>query len=128
MRFHPAISILLGIISAIIFSGIFFGISILACSATAWTMGVAILFGVINGGFIVTHFTKERRIKYGTYAGIIFAIAIIVSFGKPQQYDIISYNLLLLVFFALIVINGIYIEKNDSKKAEFNIDKYFKGL
>ena len=126
MKFHPAISIILGIIAAIIFFGIFFGISALAVGATAWALWVAILFGIINGGFIVTHFAKENKIKYGIYAGITFAIGVIVIWGMPPQYDIVSYNVLLFVFFSVIAITGGYIGKIGAEKTEFNIDKYFK--
>lgn len=123
-KFHPVLSIILGIIAAIIF----FGISTLAVGVTAWSIWITILFGLINGGFTITHFTKEKRIKYRIYAGIIFATTVIVNFGKPPQYNIIGYNVLLFVFFSVIAINGGCIEEISHKKTEFNVDKHLKDL
>lgn len=123
MKFHPVISILLGIMAAITI----FGITTLAFNVTLWTMLVAVPASLIIGGFIATYFTKEKKRVYSVYVGAIIAVFMVISFGRSLEYDVIAYNLLLIVFIPLITSIGGYIGKRDPNETEFEIDKYFKG-
>lgn len=98
MRFHPIISIILGVIV----SFILYFIAVLGFGAFAW-VGAAIstrpgsswsgvfllIVSYILGGFIATYFTKEKKIKYGLYEGLIL-ILIYFLWTAPIWY--LEYN------------------------------------
>ena len=74
MKVHPGISIILGIITGIILFIIsmkLFSGNVLASIASNFVIAII-------GGFIATYFTKEKKIRYGIYVGIIFS-AIFIS-------------------------------------------------
>jgi hypothetical protein len=73
MKFHPVISIILGIITGIIL----FIISIKLFSGNVLAEVASNFVIAIIGGFIATYFAKEKKIRYGIYVGIIFSVIFI---------------------------------------------------
>ena len=88
MKFHPVVSIILGIIVSFM---IFVKISL--SFSTSILILVAILFAtLILGGFIATYLTKDRKMKYGVYEGITLAVFIIIllEIAHSTELNIIS--------------------------------------
>lgn len=78
LRFHPVISIILGLIVFFILRGIavFLGASswvgaVLVIPGYSWFGTILIVISSIFGGFIATYFAKDKNMKYGILEGII---------------------------------------------------------
>ncbi|MCE7697769.1 MAG: YrzE family protein, partial [Methanobacterium paludis] len=55
-----------------------FGISMLIFGENSWVPAVAGVVALILGGFIATYFTKNKKISYGTYVGVILAVMLLI--------------------------------------------------
>lgn len=77
MRFHPIVSIISGLVVAVVLDII----SVRVFNATPVLGMAVILLGIIIGGFLATYFSKYRKIRYSFYMGLILAVlfAIIVK-------------------------------------------------
>jgi len=111
MRFHPAISIALGVITTFVFSAIvwflfFYGVPNFG-SVSSWFIPF-FTFGLLLGGFIATNFAKEMKIRYGVYEGLVVGALISI----PGLVSQIGFVLFALVLFALISGVGGYIAKS----------------
>ena len=82
MRFHPIVSIFLGVIACYILRLIGingFGVTrwvgaVLVLPEYSWFGTYLIIVSFILGGFIATYFAKERNMKYGLFEGIIIIL------------------------------------------------------
>ena len=107
MKFHPIISIILGITAAVSI----FGISMLIFGETSWIPGAVFIFAFILGGFIATYFTKIKRTRYGIYVGIIFAAMLfILGMGSYTESDI-SWAIFMPVLFSVLTGIGGFLGK-----------------
>ena len=89
VKFHPIISILLGILSFFVFTTFIVIISLFAFKST-WFMPILLFIGIPLGGFIATYFAKDKKIRYGLYEGLL--LAILTSFLKKSLFTLSSYN------------------------------------
>ena len=117
MKFHPAISIALGVITTFVFSAIvgllfFYGVPNFGI-VSSWFIPF-VIFGFLLGGFIATNFAKEMKIRYSIYEGIIMGVLVFIPGLISQMYDI-WFSLFALVFFSLISGVGGYIAKSWGK-------------
>ena len=95
MRFQPTISIILGIITAVII----FEISTLILGKTSWILTASVAAPI--GGFISNYFTEVRRVIYGAIAGFVLAVIVVISgIGTYITLDTIW---TLLIFYVLPV-------------------------
>jgi hypothetical protein len=134
MKFHPAISIALGVITTFVFStivGIFFyHISDLG-NIPSWSI-LFIIFGFLLGGFIATNFAKIKKIQYGFYEGIILGIITSITsyvgtlYVPGAQFDIFQ-GIFMVIMFALISSIGGYIAKSWGEPIQKTLS-IFKGL
>ena len=121
MKFHPVISVVLGVITTFIFL-LFVGIILMysifdAGSGSSWFIPV-LLFGFLFGGFVATNFAKEIKIRYSIYEGLIVGviISIVAYFGTlPSARIEITQELFLILIFALLSGVGGYIAKSWGK-------------
>jgi len=85
MRFHPIVSIFLGVIACYILRLIGingFGVTrwvgaVLVLPEYSWFGTYLIIVSFILGGFIATYFAKERNMRYGLFEGIIIILLLI---------------------------------------------------
>jgi MFS family permease len=134
MRFNPAISIALGVITTFVFStfvGIFFyHISNLG-NMPSWFI-LFIIFGFLLGGFIATNFAKVKKIRYGSCEGVILGIITLITsyagtlYVPGAQFDIFQ-GIFMIVMFALISSIGGYIAKSWGEPIQKTLS-IFKGL
>jgi hypothetical protein len=88
MKFHPVISIILGII--VLFVALISMVVILGPVIARNTLGIIIFSLILIGaGFIATYFTKEKKIRYSLYEGIIIA-ALAAALAVIRHNDIIT--------------------------------------
>ena len=83
MKFHPAISITLGIITVFILPPI--------CSIFTGVTPIPIIVFIVAimlGGFIATYFSKENKMQYGIYEGIIIIAIFIILAALTDTNDI----------------------------------------
>lgn len=122
MKFHPVISIVLGVITTFVFFtivGIFFYSFSNSGNMSSWFIPFAI-FGLLLGGFIATNFAKEMKIMYSSCEGAILGIIISITsysgtFYVPgAQFDIFQ-GIVMVIMFALISSIGGYIAKSWGK-------------
>ena len=128
MKFHPAISIALGIITTFVFStivGLFsYHISNLG-NMPSWSI-LFIIFGFLLGGFIATNFAKVKKIRYGFCEGIILGIITSITsyvgtlYVPGAQFDIFQ-GIFMVIMFALISSIGGYIAKSWGRTNSKNI-------
>lgn len=111
MKFHPVISIFLGVIVSVILYLIalsVFGVigwieAFIVIPGSSWFGTLLLIISYILGGFIATYLAKEKKIQYGLYEGIII-ILIFISLSIP--HSILDANVLLfsLIFYCILVI------------------------
>lgn len=120
MKFRPAISIFLGIVVTILIFGIavlFFG----EASGVLWFTG---FFAVTTGGFIATYFTKNKKIRYGLYVGIILTILMLILDLEDYNGDIGDSILFFVLFSVITCIGGFFGKITDKNKRQ----EFKKGL
>ena len=134
MRFHPVISITLGVIV----SFIVYLIAVLGFGAFAW-VGAAISahpgsswFGVlllivsyILGGFIATYFAKENKVRYGLYEGLSLILIYFLWTAPIWYLEYSSVNFLPTIFANLMILllavtGGILAKMKDKDYNGFN--------
>lgn len=79
MKFHPVISIFLGVIVSFILYLIalsVFGVigwigAFIIIPGSSWFGTLLLTISYILGGFIATYLAKEKKIQYGVYTGVI---------------------------------------------------------
>ena len=123
MRFHPVASVILGVIAAIIFFGPLWNFSIFLFGETSWALWGLIFAALIIGGFIATYFTKEKRIRYGSYVGIILAAMMILWLGFEGIIMAIFQFMFYCVFFSVIAGIGGFIVKITDKSDKYSFKK-----
>ncbi len=127
MWYNPAISIILGSVLIIV---LFFSFVIIIgsnfnngiVSNLFLIIGTLILF---IGGFIGTYFAKDRKIRYGIYVGIIFAvleITAVISHGLVGYRGIFIVIFIFLLFLLFTGIGGFV-----AKMTERNNRQLFKS-
>lgn len=101
MKFHPAISIILGLI----ISAILFAISIMTVNATSVEGNVVNISTLMVGGFIATYFSRDKKIRYSIYMGLLLAVlsSIIIYIKISNDLAVIIPGLL---YFPLIALMG----------------------
>lgn len=108
MRFHPVISIFLGIIAIFVLAGIS-GSKFFTSTSVLWDIFFTLIVLIfIAGGFIATYFTKDMRIRYGFYVGIILSV-LAVTIGVIGR-NLIGYKgtaLAVSMFLGISLITGI---------------------
>jgi putative membrane protein (TIGR04086 family) len=90
MKFHPVISIILGIV--VFFVTFFSAIAVLEYFLGRNALVAAFIIIpliLIGAGFIATYFTKEKKIRYSLYAGIIIA-AVAATLAIMDNNNIIA--------------------------------------
>lgn len=111
MKFHPVISIVLGIITTFVFFVLvgflfFYGIPNFG-NVSPWFIPF-FTFGLLFGGFLATNFAKEMKIRYSIYEGLVVGVLISI----PELISQIGFVLFALVLFSLISGVGGYIAKS----------------
>ena len=113
MKFHPVISIILGIIVTITL----FGILLPAFKAGTLDSVVVFLIICVFSGFVATYFAKEKKMRYGIYEGIIITIFLICSVLATQRPSIILIGLIFMwIFPAIGGFLGKMTDENNRKK------------
>lgn len=118
MKFHPAISIILGIVTILMWF-ILAGILGLDFSKSiSNTSGGATLIILILGGFVATYFTEDKKIRYSIYEGLIFTA--FVGLSK-------NLKLIFAAFIAYVLFIGIggFIGKMTDNKERQNFKNHF---
>lgn len=83
MKFHPAISITLGTITVFILPlilNVFTGVTPIPI--------IVFIVAIMLGGFIATYFSKENKMQYGIYEGIIIIAIFIILAALTDTNDI----------------------------------------
>ena len=114
MKFHPVISITLGLITTFVFSAIvgfifFYGVPNFGNVSPGFIP--FFIFILLLGGFISTNFANEMKIRYSIYEGLIGGALISIP-GLASQIYIVPF---VMVFFSLISGVGGYIAKSWGK-------------
>ncbi|MGB9199933.1 hypothetical protein [Methanobacterium sp.] len=78
MKVHPVISIFSGIIAIFIMLSILGIVTGQMMDGISSISGVILFFIFIIGGFIATYFSKDERIRYGAYSGLILSVLVII--------------------------------------------------
>jgi hypothetical protein len=113
MKFHQVISIILGII-------VFFVVFFSAITTLDYFLGKNVLTAgfiilpliLIGAGFISTYFTKEKKVRYSLYAGIIIA-AVVSSLAVMDHNDIIMVISEFIIYPLTMVIGGFFAKITD---------------
>lgn len=123
MKIHPIISIVLGIVITFIFLSSAQAIvtyNVFNLSSQSFLYPTLLIFGILFGGFIATYFAKIKKIRYGSYEGVILGIITsIISYSGTLyvpgiQFDIFQ-GIAIIIIFALISSIGGYIGKSWNK-------------
>ncbi len=106
MKFHPVISIILGVIV----SFIFYLIPILGFG----TFGAFIqLFSYVIGGFIAVFYAREKKIQYALYDGLIMMLIIdLPFFASPYVIIAFFYGVSIILLAAIGGIIGLMMDEN----------------
>ncbi len=112
MRFHPIVSIFLGVIicSNLRLIGItVFGVTkwvgaVLVLPEYSWFGTYLIIVSFILGGFIATYFAKERNMKYGLFEGIIIILLLIFLTVPVVDLNNYTFTTAYMTVFAYIMI------------------------
>ena len=83
MKVHPVISIILGIITVFILPLIW---SVFTGAAPIPI--IVFVVAIVLGGFIATYFSKEKKMQYGIYEGIIIILIFIIPEALTHTTDI----------------------------------------
>ena len=117
VRFHPVISIILGfIVYEVIYLTSIQGFGLYSGIGT-----VQFYVALMLGGFIATYFSKEKKVQYGIYEGILIMIAIVAAtlgFGETLniQLSIIFFTVFASTFFGGAIAKRI--TRNSQKQQE----------
>jgi hypothetical protein len=129
MRYNPVISIILGAVLIIV---LFFSFVIIigsnfnngVVSTVFLIIGTLILLG---GGFIATYFAKDRKIRYGIYVGIIFAvleITAVISHGLVGYSGIFIVIFIFVLFLLLTGIGGFVAKMTERSNRQLFKEKH----
>lgn len=130
MKFHPVISITLGVVTTYVFifvAGLISRYHINLSGEYSWFIPLFI-FGFLLGGYIATGFSKETKIRYSLYEGIILGLLFFIPGLISQIYDMGS-TIFAVILFALMGGVGGYIGKSWEKPIQktMSIFKRFKN-
>lgn len=127
MRFHPVISITLGVIISFILCLIsisVFGVigwvgAFQAIQGASWFGTFLLIISYTLGGFIATYFTKEKKIQYALYDGIVILLIFGILTVPNSSLDVITSLLLLFSYGTLLlllaVMGGMFGQMADEK-------------
>ena len=109
MKFHPVISIILGIIAS--FALHFISLSLFTYGLVA---AVPSIFSYIFGGFIATYFAKKKTIQYALYEGIFIMLIIVILelLASSDIYTSFIYGVLIILLAIIGGMIGLLIDKN----------------
>jgi hypothetical protein len=117
MKFHPVISIILGIITTFVFISVISFMFIYPVSnggsVSSWFI-IFIIFGLLLGGFIATNFAKEMKIRYSLYEGLVLGVLVYINEVINQVYNI-EFLIFVIILSALISGIGGYLAKSWGK-------------
>jgi amino acid transporter len=90
MKVHPIISIFLGIIAIFIMLTILAVITGQILNGVSSTASIILFFMFIIGGFIATYYSKDEKIRYGAYTGLILSVlTIIIAYNNLGSNEIL---------------------------------------
>lgn len=132
MRFHPVLSIVLGVIVCFVL----YLIAVL-CGANAWVWGTfslhsgssfgtfLIISSFIMGGFIATFFAREKKIKYGIFEGLCLILVFILwsAYLWSLKHDVINVSKTIFsigMIFLLVYVGGLFGLINNKKYNGFS--------
>jgi len=109
MRFHPVISIFLGVIVS-------FVLSLIALSFFVyfWINLFIIIFSFILGGFLAVFYAREKKIQYALYEGIavILVLEFVTNFvASPQAFVFLIFSILIFLLAMTGGMVGLIVDK-----------------
>ena len=127
MKFHPILSIIIGVIASLILFIIAFSVfgvsgwnsAFQAIQGASWFGTLLLIVSYSLGGFMATYFAKEKKIEYALYEGIF--ILLIFSILTVHNSSLDATKLLLLFSYAsillllLAVTGGMFCQMIDEK-------------
>lgn len=99
MRFHPSISIFLGVIVSLVLYLI-----VHPLFAYFWFDAVIIIFSYTIGGFIAVFYARKKKIQYALYEGIFITLIIVLLAFSASSLD--SAFFIYCVYIILLAISG----------------------
>lgn len=112
MKFHPVISIVLGVTASFVLYLI-----ALSLIGYGWVNGFLTIFSYIIGGFIAVFYARKKKIQYALYEGIILILILEFLTNFIVSSDVFVYFVYSISIFLLAMIGGmigLMIDKNYS--------------
>lgn len=111
-RFHPVISIFLGVICcfalyllAVLGFGIYAWVGAFLNLPNPSLFGILLLIvSFIIGGFIATYFAKEKKLRYGLYEGVFITLILIIFPVPGSPFEIFTVIPTYVLIFSLIMV------------------------